>query len=52
MSTVRKETEDERDQKNQSRERGGQTQEDRSKGLEGQSTGPFDDTESNPKRKE
>lgn len=50
MSTVRKETEPE-DKQEAPREKGGVSQEDRSKSMGGQ-PGPFEGQESNPKRKE
>ena len=53
MSTVRTEKEDTKNEKVQPREKGGQTPEDRAKGLEiGESSDSFDNPENNPKRKE
>ena len=52
MSTVRTEKEDPQNDINQPREKGGQTQEDRAKGFGDGESGPFDETENNPKRKE
>ena len=51
MSTVRKETEEARD-KQEARDKGGVTQEDRSKTMEGAESTPFDGAQAKPKRKE
>jgi len=53
MTTARKETEDAQDKPEQHRDKGGVTQEDRSKSLgSAQSESPFDAPERNPKREE
>ena len=52
MSTVRPETEDTRNENQQRRERGGQSDEDRAKSLDAGDMNPFDDQENDRKQKE
>jgi hypothetical protein len=52
MNTETNETADKRNEKDQPRERGGQTAEDRAKSFGDQSANPFDAKPSDSKRKE
>ena len=52
MSTVKPETEDTRNENQQRRERGGQSDEDRAKSLDAGDMNPFDDQENDQKQKQ